>query len=75
MAVSGERIKTTRWVHSGQCFVAGEVEMGIPVDDLSEPCHGSETVGCFKEIEEHARKGDVGWLKRAGMVYEAVDAA
>jgi hypothetical protein len=75
MRISGQRIKTTRWIHSDHYVVAVEVEMVIPVDDPSEPCYESETVQWLKEIEEHARKGDVEWLKRAGKVYEAVDAA
>jgi hypothetical protein len=55
--------------------VAVEVEMVIPPDDPSEPCYESETVLWLKEVEEHARQGDVSWLKRVGKVYEAVDAA
>ena len=75
MRVLGERIKTTRWLHSDRYVVAVEVAMVIPVDDPSEPCYESETVQWFKEIEDHARLGDVAWLKGVGKVYEAVDAA
>jgi hypothetical protein len=75
MRIAGERIKTTRWIHSDRYVVAVEVEMVIPPDDPSEPCYESETVRWLKEIEEHARQGDVMWLKRVGRLYEAVDVA
>jgi hypothetical protein len=75
MQIPGERIKTTRWIHSDRYVVAVEVEMVIPPDDPSEPCYESETIRWLKEIEEHAQQGDVSWLKRIGRVYEAVDAA
>jgi hypothetical protein len=75
MRIPGERIRTTRWIHSDRYVVAVEVEMVIPPDDPSEPCYESETVRWLKEVEEHAREGDVAWLKQIGKVYEAVDAA
>jgi len=75
MRISGERIRTTRWIHADRYVVAVEVEMVIPPDDPSEPCYESETVRWLKEVEEHARAGDVAWMKRIGKVYEAVDAA
>jgi hypothetical protein len=49
--------------------------MVVPVDDPSEPCYESETVQLLREVEEHAQRGDVEWLKEHGKVYEAVDAA
>ncbi len=75
MQIPGERIKTTRWIHSERYVVAVEVEMVIPPDDPSEPCYESETIQWLRSIEEHARQGDVAWLKRIGKVYVAVDAA
>lgn len=75
MRIPGERIKTTRWIHSDQYVVAVNVEMVIPIDDPSEPCDEAETVNWLKEVEAHARNGDMEWLKQAGRVYEAVDAA
>ena len=75
MRIPGERIRATRWIHSERYVVAVEVEMVIPPDDPSEPCYESETVQLLKEVEEHARQGDVAWLRRIGKVYEAVDAA
>jgi len=49
--------------------------MVIPLDDPSERCLESEAVNLLREVEEHARRGDVEWLKQHGRVYEAVDAA
>jgi hypothetical protein len=75
MKIPGERIKRVRWVQTDRYAVAVEVEMVIPPDDPSEPCYESETVQLLREVEEHARCGDVDWLKQHGKVYEAVDAA
>lgn len=75
MRIPGERIKTTRWIHSERYVVAVEVEMVVPTDDPGEPCYEAETVQWLKEVEDHARRGDVAWLKRAGKVYESVDVA
>jgi len=75
MRIPGTRVKTTRWIHSDRYVVAVQVDMVIPPDDLSEPCYESETVQWLKEIESHARQGDVAWLKQVGKVYEAVDVA
>jgi hypothetical protein len=75
MQIPGERIKTTRWIHSDRFVVAVEVEMVIPPDDPSEPCYESETIRWLKEIEQQAQQGDIARLKRIGKVYEAVDAA
>ena len=75
MQIPGERIKTTRWIHSDRYVVAVEVEMVIPPDDPSEPCYESETIQWLKDIQNRAQQGDVAWLKRIGKVYEAVNAA
>lgn len=72
MRVPGERIKKRRWVHTDRYVVAVDVEMVIPQDDPSEPCYEAETVQLLRDVEEHARLGDVEWLKRHGKVYEAV---
>jgi hypothetical protein len=75
MRIPGDRIKRTRWVHTDRYVVAVEVEMVIPKDDPGEPCLESETVQWLREVEEHARRGDVEWLRRHGKVYEAVESA
>jgi hypothetical protein len=75
MRIPGKRISRVRWVHTDRYVVAVEVEMVIPADDPSEPCYEAETVQMLREVEEHALRGDVDWLKRHGKVYEAVGAA
>jgi hypothetical protein len=55
--------------------VVVEVEAVIPDADPSEPCFESETVELLRDIESHARQGDIEWLGRHGKVYAAVDAA
>lgn len=75
MRMPGKRIRRTRLIHTDRYVVAVEVEMIIPVDDPSEPCYEAETVQLLRDVEEHARRGDVDWLKRHGKVYEAIDAA
>jgi hypothetical protein len=75
MRISGERISRIRWIHTERYVVAIKVEMVIPPDDPSEPCYEAETVQLLREVEEHARRGDVEWLKQHGKVYEAVGAA
>ncbi len=75
MRIPGQRVKRVRWIHTDRYVVAVEVEMVIPIDDPSEPCYEAETVQLLREVEEHARRGDLDWLKQHGKVYEAVDAA
>jgi hypothetical protein len=75
MRIPGKRIKRLRWVHTERYVVAVEVEAVIPADDPSEPCYESEAVQLLREVEEHARRGEVDWLKQHGRVYEVVDAA
>jgi hypothetical protein len=74
MRIPGKRISRVRWVHTDRYVVAVEVEMVIPPDDPSEPCYEAETVQLLREVEEHAHRGDVDWLKHHGKVYEAVGA-
>lgn len=75
MRIPGERIRRTRLVQSEKYVVAVEVEMVVPVDDPGEPCYESETVQLLREIEEHAKRGDVDWLTGKGKVYAAIEAA
>ena len=72
MRIAGERIRRTRWIHTDRYVVAVEVEMVIPPDDPSGPCFEAETVQGLREVEEHARRGDVEWLRQHGKVYEAL---
>lgn len=75
MRIPGERIKKTRLIQTSKYVVAVEVEMVVPVDDPDEPCYESETIQLLKEVKERAECGDIAWLKRAGKVYAAVEAA
>lgn len=75
MRIEGKRLKRTRLIRTDRFVVAVEVEQVIPPDDPDEPCYEAETVRFLKEVEEHAERGDVDWLRRNGKVYEAVDAA
>lgn len=75
MRVPGQRIKRTRLIQTPKYVVAVEVEMVIPADDPGEPCYEAETIQFLHEIQEHAERGDVDWLKQRGKVYEALGAA
>ncbi len=73
MRIEGKRVKRTRLVEKGRFVVAIELEMVIPSDDPSEPCYEAETVELLREVEAHAERGDVTWLRRVGKVYELVN--
>jgi hypothetical protein len=73
--IEGKRIRRTRLVRTEQFVVAVEVEAVIPDADPSEPCYESETVELLREVESHARKGDLNWLSQHGKVYAAINAA
>ncbi|HOB76347.1 MAG TPA: hypothetical protein PKG54_17690 [Phycisphaerae bacterium] len=75
MQLPGKRVKRTRLVRTDQFVVAVEVEAVIPDADPTEPCYEPHVVELLRQIEVHARAGDVEWLKRHGKVYAAVDAA
>lgn len=75
MRIPGERIKRTRLIQTEKYVVAVEVELVVPRDDPSEPCYESETIELLREIQEHAEKHDLEWLKGHGKVYSAVEAA
>jgi len=75
MRIPGERIRRTRLIQTDKYVIAVEVEMVVPVDDPSEPCYDPETVQLFREIQEHAERGDLAWLTQKGKVYAAVEAA
>ena len=75
MRVQGKRIRRTRLVHTDKYVVAVDVELVIPDADPSEPCYEPEAIEFLQQVEEHAERGDVEWLKRHGRVYTALDAA
>jgi hypothetical protein len=75
MRIAGKRVRRTRLVRTDRYIVAVEVDAVIPDADPSEPCFESETVELLRQVEAHAERGDVDWLKQHGKVYAAVGAA
>jgi hypothetical protein len=75
MRLEGKRVRRTRLVRTDRFVVAVEVEAVIPDADSSEPCFEPSVVELLRQVESHARSGDVEWLKRYGKVYEAVGPA
>ena len=75
MRVLGKRIRRTRFVRTERFVVVLEVEAVIPDADPSEPCFEAETVAFLRDVEEHAQRGDVQWLRQHGKAYAALDAA
>ena len=59
MRITGERVKTTRFIQTDKYVVAVDIEMVIPADDPSEPCYESETVEYLREVKERAEQGDL----------------
>lgn len=75
MQIPGKRIKRTRWVKPERFIVVLEVEVVIPDADPSEACYEPAIVELLREVEKHAKDGDVSWLRQYGKVYKAVEAA
>jgi hypothetical protein len=75
MELSGKRVRRTRLVRTERFVIAVEVEAVIPDADPSEACYEPATVGLLRDVEAHAKAGDVEWLKRHGKVYAAMEAA
>ena len=73
MRIRGKRVRRTRLVRTNRFVVAVEVEAVIPEDDPSEPCFEAETVELLRQVEEHAQRGDVEWLRQHGRVYQALE--
>ena len=75
MRLLGKRVRRTRLVRTDKFVVAVDVEAVIPDADSSEPCFEPPVVELLREVESHARNGDVDWLKQHGKVYAAMEAA
>lgn len=75
MKVPGKRVKRTRLVRTDRFVVAVEVEAIIPDADSSEACYEPEVVELLRQVELHAKSGDVAWLKQHGKVYTSEEAA
>ncbi len=69
MRIPGKRVKRTRLVRTDRFVVAVDVEAVVPDADPSEPCYESEVVELLRQVEEHAKIGDVAWLTQHGKVY------
>lgn len=74
MRIPGKRVPRTRLVRTDRFVVAVDVEAVIPQDDPSEPCFEAETVQLLRQVADHAKHGDVAWLRRHGRVYQAIEA-
>ena len=75
MNLPGKRIKRTRLVRTDRFIVAVEVEAIIPDANPSEACYEPQVVELLREVEAHAKSGDVAWLRQHGKVYAALEAA
>ncbi len=75
MTLLGKRISRTRLVRTEQFVVAVEVEAIIPDADPSEPVYEPQVVELLRQVEAHARRVDVDWLRQHGKVYASVEAA
>lgn len=75
MKLPGKRVRRTRLVRTDRFVVAVEVEAVIPDADPSEPCFEPDVVELLRQVELHAKNGDVAWLKQHGKVYAAMEAA
>jgi len=74
MNLPGKRVRRTRLVRTDRFVVAVEVEAVIPDADPSEACFEPQVVELLRQVESHAKSGDVEWLKQRGKVYAAVEA-
>ena len=75
MQLPSKRIRRTRLVRTERFVVAVDVEAVLPDADPSEPCFEPSAVDLLRQVELHAKSGDVEWLKQHGKVYAAVEAA
>jgi hypothetical protein len=75
MKLSGKRVQRTRLIRTERFVVAVEVEAVIPDADPSEPCYEPHVVELLRQVESHAKSGDIEWLKQHGKVYTAMEAA
>lgn len=75
MQLPGKRVRRTRLVRTDRFVVAINVEAVVPDAEPSEPCFEPEVVELLRQVESHAKNGDVEWLKQHGKVYAAVEAA
>jgi hypothetical protein len=75
MNLPGKRILRTRLVRTERFVVAVQVEAVVPDADPTEACFEPQVVELLRQVESHAKAGDIDWLKKHGKVYAAVEAA
>ena len=75
MNLPGKRVKRVRLVRTDRFVVAVDVEAVIPDADPSEACFEASAVELLRQVELHARQGDVSWLRKHGKVYRLLEAA
>ena len=75
MNLPGKKVLRTRLIRTDRFVVAVDVEAVIPDADPSEPCFEPQTVELLRQVELHAKNGDLDWLTSHGKVYRAVEAA
>lgn len=73
--IPGKRVVRTRLVRTERFVIAVDVEAVIPDADPSEACYEPRTVELLRQVEAHAKAGDIEWLKTRGKVYAAISAA
>lgn len=72
MSLEGKPVKRTRLVRTPDFVIAVEVE-GVTLDaDPDEVCYEPATVELLRQVELHAKQGDLPWLVQRGKVYAAV---
>jgi hypothetical protein len=59
MRLPGKRVLRTRWVRTDRIVVAVELEAVIPEADPSESCFEPDVVELLREVESHAKSGDI----------------
>jgi hypothetical protein len=75
MKLPGKRVQRTRLIRTDRFVVAVEVEAVIPDADPTEPCYEPHVVELLRQVESHAKSGDIEWLKQHGKVYTAMEVA
>jgi len=75
MHLPGKKVRRTRLVRTERFVIAVDVEAIVPDADPSEPCFEPHVVELLRQVEIHAKQGDIAWLRQHGKVYAAMDAA
>jgi hypothetical protein len=63
-----------RWVQRGRYAVEVDIEVRFPADAPEQACLEPKTAKFLNEIAQHAKAGDLAWLRGVGRVFEALPA-